>query len=251
LAATELGVVALTCAAADDVTAWCLLALVAGVAQAKMQKALLVPLLAIVFIAAMFLVVRPLVGRNQYQAAHRAPTGESIALALVGMLACALATEWIGVHAIFGAFFFGVVIPHDSSLARALVDRLNDVVIILLLPAFFAFTGMRTRIDLVSGLTAWLICALVVLVATAGKFAGTVAAARLTGMDWRDAAGLGILMNTRGLMALIVLDLGLNIGVISPTLFAMMVVMAVATTMATTPILDLVRPARVRYNRPA
>jgi Kef-type K+ transport system membrane component KefB len=251
MAATELGVVALTCAAADDVTAWCLLAFVAGVAQAKMEMALLVTVLAIVFIAAMFLVVRPLVRRIVSRMSDRAPTSEGIALALVGMLACALATEWIGVHAIFGAFLFGVVVPHDSSLARALTERLEDLVLILLLPAFFAFTGMRTRIDLLSGATEWLICALVVLVATTGKFAGSVAAARLTGMDWRSAASLGILMNTRGLMALIVLDLGLNIGVISPTLFAMMVVMAVATTRATTPLLDLVRAPRVRYNRPA
>ena len=166
------------------------------------------------------------------------------------MLACALTTEWIGVHAIFGAFLFGVVIPHDSSLARALAGRLEDLVVILLLPAFFAFTGMRTRIDLVSGASDWLICALVVLVATTGKFAGSAVAARLTGLDWRSAASLGILMNTRGLMALIVLDLGLNIGVISPTLFAMMVIMSVVTTVATTPLLELVRPARVGYNRP-
>jgi len=123
--------------------------------------------------------------------------------------------------------------------------------VILLLPAFFAFTGMRTRIDLVSGASDWLICALVVLVATTGKFAGSAVAARLTGLDWRSAASLGILMNTRGLMALIVLDLGLNIGVISPTLFAMMVIMAVVTTLATTPTLELVRPARVGYNRRA
>src|SRR6185503_9262258 len=123
---------------------------------------------------------------------------------------------------------------------RALTERLEDLVVILLLPAFFAFTGMRTRIDLVSGATDWLICALVVLVATTGKFAGSAVAARLSGLDWRSAAGLGILMNTRGLMALIVLDLGLNIGVISPTLFAMMVIMAVVTTVATTPMLELV-----------
>jgi Kef-type K+ transport system membrane component KefB len=249
MASTELGVVALTCAAADDVTAWCLLAFVAGVARAEMQRALLVTLLAIAFIAAMFVVVRPLVRRIVSRPGDRPPTTEGIALALVGMLACALTTEWIGVHAIFGAFLFGVVIPHDSSLAGALAQRLEDLVVILLLPAFFAFTGMRTRIDLVSGAADWLICALVVLVATTGKFAGSAVAARLTGLDWRSAASLGILMNTRGLMALIVLDLGLNIGVISPTLFAMMVIMAVVTTVATTPMLELVRPARVGYNR--
>jgi Kef-type K+ transport system membrane component KefB len=251
IAATELGVIALTCAAADDVTAWCLLAFVVGVAQAKVQGALLVTVLAIAFIATMFLVVRPLAARLLSRSGGRPPGREAVALALVCVLVSALTTEWIGVHGIFGAFLFGVVIPHDSALARALIERLEDLVLILLLPAFFAFTGMRTRIDLVSGVPQWLICGLVILVATAGKFAGTFGAARLSGIDWRGAASLGILMNTRGLMALIVLDAGLNIGVISPTLFAMMVIMAVITTVATTPMLSLVGPAPVRYNRPA
>ena len=251
MAATELGVIALTCAAADDVTAWCLLAFVVGVAQAKVQGALLVTVLAIAFIATMFLVVRPLAARLLSRSAGRPPGREAVAVALVCVLISALTTEWIGIHGIFGAFLFGVVIPHDSALARVMIERLEDLVLILLLPAFFAFTGMRTRIDLVSGVSHWLICGLVILVATTGKFAGTFGAARLSGIDWRGAASLGILMNTRGLMALIVLDAGLNIGVISPTLFAMMVIMAVVTTMATTPMLSLVGPARVRYNRPA
>jgi Kef-type K+ transport system membrane component KefB len=251
MAATELGVIALTCAAADDVTAWCLLAFVVGVAQAEVQGALLVTVLAIAFIATMFLAVRPLAAKLLSGSWGQHPGREAVALALVCVLISALTTEWIGVHGIFGAFLFGVVIPHDSALARVLIERLEDLVLILLLPAFFAFTGMRTRIDLVSGVSQWLICGLVIVVATTGKFAGTFGAARLSGIDWRSAASLGILMNTRGLMALIVLDAGLNIGVISPTLFAMMVIMAVVTTVATTPMLSLVSPARVRYNRPA
>ncbi len=118
-----------------------------------------------------------------------------------------------------------------------------------LLPAFFAFAGMRTRIDLVSGLSAWLVCGLIIAVATAGKFGGTFAAARLTGIGVRQAAGLGILMNTRGLMELIVLNIGLDLGVLTPALFTMMVLMALATTMATSPIVDAVVPEQsVRYN---
>ena len=240
MASTGLGVVALTCAAADDVTAWCLLALVVGVARAKVQGAVLVAVLALVFIAAMFAVARPIAARIVARPALRAPGRDAIALALACMLVSSLVTEWIGVHAIFGAFLFGVIIPHDSPLARALIGRLEELVVILLLPAFFALTGMRTQINLVSGATEWLICGVVILVATIGKFAGSVAAARLSGMDWRSAASLGILMNTRGLMALIVLDIGLNMGIISPTLFAMMVIMAVVTTVATTPMLDLI-----------
>ena len=138
-----------------------------------------------------------------------------------------------------------------SGLARVLIERSKVVVTILLLPAFFAFAGMRTRIDLVSGASSWAICALIVLVATAGKFGGTFIAARVTGLASRAAASLGILMNTRGLMELIVLNIGLDLGVISPTLFAMMVIMALATTLATTPVLRLVhRPTAGKTIRP-
>jgi Kef-type K+ transport system membrane component KefB len=163
-----------------------------------------------------------------------------VALSLVAMLCSALVTEAIGVHAIFGAFLLGAVIPHNSRLARVLEERIEYLVTILLLPAFFAFTGMRTEIGLVSGVNAWLTCAAIIAVATAGKFGGTLIGARLARHDWRKAASLGILMNTRGLMELIVLNVGLDLGVISPTLFTMLVVMALVTTMATTPILKLV-----------
>jgi Kef-type K+ transport system membrane component KefB len=161
----------------------------------------------------------------------------------VALLLSALATEFIGVHAIFGAFLLGAVIPHDSALARDLTGKLEDLVTVLLLPAFFAFTGMRTQIGLVAGPGPWLVCGVIVLTATAGKFGGTLAAARLTGLSWRPAAALGVLMNTRGLMELIVLNIGYDLGVISPTLFAMMVLMALVTTLATTPVLRLLVPA--------
>jgi Kef-type K+ transport system membrane component KefB len=236
---TVLGAVALTCAAVDDVTAWCLLALVVGVARARIEDALTVLLLTAAFIAAMFLAVRPLVVRLLSPHVDGPPTQQVVASTLAGLLLAALASEGIGIHAVFGAFLFGAVIPHDSNLARALTGRLQDLVTILLLPAFFAFTGMRTEIGLVSGLSEWMLIGLIVLVATAGKFGGTFAAARLTGMGWHDAASLGILMNTRGLMELIVLNIGLDLAVISPKLFTMMVLMALVTTMATTPVLQL------------
>jgi Kef-type K+ transport system membrane component KefB len=178
-------------------------------------------------------------GSRDVEWAADAVDSDVIALALAGVLLSALTTELIGVHAIFGAFLFGAVIPHDSRLARTLTGKLKDLVTILLLPAFFAFAGMRTRIDLVSSSSDWLMCALITVVATAGKFGGSLIAARLTGMRLRDAAALGILMNTRGLMELIVLNIGLDLGVISPTLFTMMVLMALGTTMATTPLLEM------------
>ena len=236
MTASRLGVLALTCAAVDDVTAWCLLAFVVGVVNATGERALPVMGLTVTFMAAMFLAVRPLFQRLVVSPSGMKPTQGAFTLALIAMLASALVTEAIGIHAIFGAFLLGAVIPNDSALARSLRQS-GDLVIVLLLPAFFAFTGMRTEIGLVSGVHGWLICALIVFVATAGKFGGTVVAARASGLDWRHAAGLGILMNTRGLMELIVLNVGLDLGVISQTLFTMMVLMALATTVATTPIL--------------
>jgi Kef-type K+ transport system membrane component KefB len=132
------------------------------------------------------------------------------------------------------------VIPQDSDLARELTDRLEDLLIVLPLPAFFAYTGLRTQIGLVNGFEQWILCGMIILVASAGKFSGSAIAARPTGLNWRDASALGVLMNTRGLVELIVLNIGFDLRVISPTLFAMLVLMALTTTPATTPILDLI-----------
>ncbi len=245
LAKTELGVAALTCAAVDDATAWCLLALVAGVARTAVGDAVRVTVLTLAFAALMVFAVRPLIAKA-IRPADDAPAPRGIAVALVGLLASALTTEVIGIHAIFGAFLFGAILPSTSALGRALVVRLRDVVTILLLPAFFAFTGMRTQIGLLSGWREWAICAAIVLVATAGKFGGAFVAARATGRPSRFAAALGTLMNTRGLMELIALNVGLDLGVISPALFTMMVLMALATTIATTPVLHLIWRERLR-----
>jgi len=162
---------------------------------------------------------------------------DAIAVTFVLLLGGALITEWIGIHALFGAFLIGVVIPHESRLAADLKERLEAVVVVLLLPAFFAVSGLRTRIQLVNGANEWLLCGLIVLVASAGKIGGSALAARLSGLSWRQSSALGILMNTRGLVELIVLNVGLELGVISPTLFAMLVVMALVTTLATAPLL--------------
>ena len=236
---TRMGTVALACAAVDDVTAWCLLALVVSIAHAQGAQALVTAALTIAFIALMFIVVQPLARRwvSVLDASpHDARTGMSAML--IAMLGSAMATEYIGVHGIFGAFMFGAVTPAGSRVAAELRDRLEDVVAILFLPAFFAFTGMRTQIALISGARDWLICGAITGVACAGKFGGTVIAGRLTGLRWRDSAALGVLMNTRGLVELIVLNIGLDLGVISPRLFTMLVVMALVTTFITTPILQ-------------
>lgn len=238
---TPLGALALSCAAADDVTAWCLLAFVVGVTRSQVDGAFAVVGGALAFVAFMFLVARPLLARatRALDAGDGPLPQAAVSSTFAAILICALTTEAIGIHALFGAFILGAILPHDGRLSREFAARIKDPVTVLLLPAFFAYTGMRTQIALVSGAGDWLWCAAIVLVATAGKFGGSYAAARLTGLGRRDAAAVGTLMNTRGLMELIVLNLGLDMGVISPTLFAMMVIMALVTTVATAPVLAL------------
>jgi Kef-type K+ transport system membrane component KefB len=242
LARTPLGTLALACAAVDDVTAWCLLALIVGIAQGSVESAAIVVALTAVFAGLMLFVVRPLFARILVHRKDDA-SRDAIAIVLAGLLLSAIAAEWIGIHAIFGAFLFGAILPRGGPLSDGLKERMHDLVTILLLPAYFAFTGMRTQIGLVTGANVWM-CGLIILVATLGKFGGTFAGARLNGMDPRTSARLGILMNTRGLMELIVLNVGRDLNVISPTLFTMMVIMALVTTIATTPILEALGKGR-------
>ncbi len=235
---TELGVVALTSAAVDDVTAWCLLALVVGFADADPSGAWRTVGLTVLFVAVMVVLVRPLLSRLARAYEHKGALSQTgLAVVCIGLLSSALVTEAIGIHALFGAFLFGALLPHDSELAVEVRAKLTDVVIVLLLPAFFALTGLRTHIGLVQGLDGWGLAALVLAVATAGKLGGAFVAARWSGMRPREAAAIGALMNTRGLMELIVLNIGLDLRVLSPTLFTMLVLMAVATTFLTTPLL--------------
>ena len=237
---TSLGAIALTCAAVDDVTAWCLFALVVSVARAHAGNALITLALTAGFIFFIFAFVRPTAARLARRHVIKQSSSQgAIVVACVALFLGALTTQWIGIHALFGAFLMGAVIPHDSPLARDIKQKFEDLVVVLFLPIFFAFTGLRTQIGLVHGLRDWAICLLIIVVASVGKFGGGAIAAWLTGLGWRQAASLGILMNTRGLMELIVLNVGLDLGVLSPTLFAMLVIMAIVTTLATTPVLHL------------
>jgi len=238
---TPLGILALGVAAVDDVTAWCLLALVVGLASAGVGSGLLVAAGALAFVALMFLVARPFLARVSRQWTGRPPESV-IAGVFIALFASALVADQIGIHAIFGAFLLGAITPHDGAIARFFERQLRQTVTVFLLPAFFAFTGMRTRIDLLSSVDAWVICGLVVVVATLGKLGGVYAAARVSGVGRRPAAALGALMNARGLMQLIALNIGLELGVISPTLFAMMVLMAIVTTMSAAPLLRVFLP---------
>jgi Kef-type K+ transport system membrane component KefB/nucleotide-binding universal stress UspA family protein len=244
LFATRVGTIAITCAAVDDVTAWCLLAFVVGVARSEgVEHALWTTGLSLGYLAVMLLVVRPLLQRLGKRVRSREGlTPNTIAFVLLLLLLSASATELIGIHALFGAFVMGAILPKDGGLSGAIADRIESVAVVLLLPLFFAYSGLRTEIGLVNSWTEWGVTAFVIALATVGKFGGSFLAARWTGLRWREASAIGILMNTRGLMELIVLNIGMDLGVISPTLFTMMVLMALVTTVATTPILKRVYP---------
>jgi K+:H+ antiporter len=249
---TKLGSIALACAAADDVTAWCLLALVVSVVHAKgAGAALIVSLEALAFAGGMLLLVRPLLSRLGARITTRENlTQNVVALTFVMLLASALASELIGIHALFGAFLFGTIMPRQGDYAHALAERLEDFVVVALLPLFFAYSGLRTELGLLASSSDWLLCLTLIAVACIGKFGGSFCVARLTGMSTRDSAALGVLMNTRGLMELIVLNVGLDLGVISPKIFTMMVIMALVTTVMTTPLLQLVAPRSFEEGSP-
>ena len=244
LVRTRLGAMALACAAVDDVSAWCILAAVVAVARhggtggTHGLAGVLPPLVATAaVVAGAVWGVRPLLGRL---CADRLAAAQ-VSVAVIAMLVLALATEYAGVHALFGAFLAGAIMPRERALAASLADRL-DAVNVTLLPVFFAFTGLRTSIGLLGGAGLVLATGLIILAAVGGKLGGSAVAARLAGSDWREALGLGVLMNTRGLMELVILGVGLDIGVISPTVFTMMVAMALVTTVMATPLLALLQP---------
>jgi Kef-type K+ transport system membrane component KefB len=240
---TRVGSLTITCAAVDDVTGWCILAGVVLLVRAAERTIPLWATLAgvIVYILVMIFIVRPLMGRLERVYEKRGKlTQDVMAFIFLLVLLSGLVTEWLGIHALFGAFLVGAIMPKHHHFVQALTQKLEDAAVVLLLPLFFAFTGLRTSIGLVSGSQMWLYCGLIILVAIAGKFGGSTLAARVTGTPWREASTLGILMNTRGLMELVVLNIGLDIGILSPTLFTMMVLMALATTFMTAPLLQWV-----------
>ena len=235
---TKVGMVAISSAAVDDITAWCLLALLIAKVRAGAGTSLWFTLAGLgAYLMVMTWVVRPCLAR--YSLWRRAGWREALAFSLVFMLLSAWTTERIGVHALFGAFFAGVILPRTGNLSLSVTGNLAKITTGLLLPLFFAFTGLRTSVRLLSGSRLWLYCAVILGVAVVGKLLGCALAARVGGMSWRDALSLGVLMNTRGLIELVILNVGLDLGVISPTLFSMMVMMALVTTFMTTPLLSL------------
>ena len=243
---SHLGTVAIACAAVDDVTGWCILAYIVVLIRAAHHTTSIWVTLGgiLLFAVAMIYGVRFLL-RGLERTFHK--YGEisenRMAFLLLLAMASALCTERLGIHLLFGSFLMGAIMPKEEKFVRYIVDRFETITVTLLLPLFFAFTGLRTNIGLLKGPGMWFYCGLIILVAAAGKLGGSMAAARLSGMPWQEAAGLGTLMNTRGLMGLVILDIGLDIKIISPALFSMMVVMALVTTFMAVPLLDLIYPS--------
>ncbi len=247
LTATPLGVLAIACAAVDDVTAWCILAAVIALVRHGSTG---LPLWVTLGGTAVYVAVMLTAGRAALSwLANRFALGDRVSRnVLAGVVILVLGSAWVteqlGIHALFGAFLMGTIIPRREGLVRGIVSRMEDVMVVLLLPLFFAYTGLRTEIGALGSGGMWLLCLLVTLVAVAGKFGGTAVAARWTGAPWREAATLGALMNTRGLMELVILHIGYELGVVSAPLFAMMVLMALATTVMTTPAVAWLYPGR-------
>jgi Kef-type K+ transport system membrane component KefB len=250
LLGTPIGTLAMSCAAVDDVTAWLLLAGVTALVRGQGvggHGVLLTIAGTMAFAAAMLTIGRRVLAPLAQRVSAHGLARQDAALIVVFALGAAWATDAIGVHPLFGAFVAGLSMPKDERFVAAVQSRFADLTGVVLVPLVFAVTGLRTRLDLLGDVAAWGWALAVLTVAVAGKLGGTWLGARWSGYPARDAAILGTLMNARGLMELVFLGVGLELGVLSPTLFTMMVVMALVTTLMTGPLLTywLPRPAVV------
>jgi len=243
LTQTRVGVFAISCAAFDDLTAWCLLAVITLIAHPAGTGSALAWRFAALFgyILAMVFLVRPILRR--WLPADAVLGLGRFGVAMILLLLSVWTTETLGAHALFGAFLAGIAMPKGGKLEVDLRERIESVTLVLLLPLFFAYTGLRTSIGLLNSGELWLLCGLIVTVAVGSKLLVSALIVRASGMPWRESLAVGVLVNTKGLVELVILNVGLDLHIISPTLFSMMVIMALATTLMTTPLLARVLPA--------
>ena len=239
---TRLGAIVITCAAADDITAWCLLAVVIAIVKAgTFESSLYIIGLAVIYVVVMLVIVKPFLKRvGDLYGSKNTLVKPVVAIFFLTLILSSYATEVIGIHALFGAFMTGVIMPDISKFRTVFIEKVEDVSVILLLPLFFVFTGLKTEIGLINDPYLWKVTGFIILVAVVGKFFGSALAAKFVGQNWRDSLTIGALMNTRGLMELIVLNIGLELKVLTPEVFTMMVIMALVTTFMTGPALDLI-----------
>ena len=238
---TRLGAIVITCAAADDITAWCLLAVVIAIVKAgDFVGSLYVISLAFIYVLTMLFIVKPFLKRIGDLYAKKENIGKPVmAIFFLLLIISSYATEVIGIHALFGGFMMGAIMPDIAKFRMIFIEKVEDVSVILLLPLFFVFTGLNTEIGLINDAYLWKVTAAIIAVAVIGKFLGSALAAKFVGQNWHDSLTIGALMNTRGLMELIVLNIGLELKVLTPEVFTMMVIMALVTTFMTGPALDL------------
>lgn len=243
LSKTKLGIMAITCAAVDDITAWLMLAAVIAIVKAgSFVSAFYTILLVLVYLLIMLKVVRPFLKKiGEIYSGKEGLSKPIVAIFFVTLLLSACATEMMGIHALFGAFMAGVIMPENASFRNIFIEKMEDVALIILLPLFFVLSGLRTQVGLLADSHLWIICGWIILAAVAGKFLGSAIASRFTGHPWRDSLIIGALMNTRGLMELVVLNIGYDLGIMKPELFSMMVIMALVTTLMTGPALYLIK----------
>jgi Kef-type K+ transport system membrane component KefB len=243
LLGTGLGGMAISCAAIDDISAWLLLAvLTAMVHSAQSWHQLAVTLfLLVIFVAMMLVPIRRAASFLESSYQRNGAGTQFLSSLVLFLLAASWTTERLGVHALFGAFMAGLVMPRNERMIADVVERIESLSLALLLPLFFALTGLRTRIDLLTDKSVWGYALAIIATAVVGKLAGAAFTARATGMNWKDSFGLGVLMNTRGLVELVILNAGLDLGILSPALFTMMVLMALTTTFMTSPLLSAMK----------
>jgi len=239
---TRLGALVITCAAVDDITAWCMLAAIIAIAKAgTFLSSTYTILLSIGYVILMLKIVRPFLKRvGDLHASRENLSKQVVAIFFLTLIISSYLTEVIGIHALFGAFLAGTIMPENTKFRNIFIQKIEDISLVLLLPLFFVFTGLRTQIGLISDIYLWKITGLIILVAVVGKFVGSAMASRIMGQNWRDSLSIGALMNTRGLMELVVLNIGYDLGILSPEVFSMMVIMALVTTFMTGPSLDLI-----------
>lgn len=239
---TSLGMIVITSAAINDITAWGILAVVVAIANATaISGALVTIFLSLIYIAVMLLGVRPLLDRIASRYTVKETVSKTVVAAVFGMmLVSSYITETIGIHALFGAFMAGVIMPQNIKFKSIMAEKMEDVSLVLLLPLFFVYTGLRTQIGLLNNSDLWMSALWVILVAVIGKFAGSAIAARITGQSWKNSLTIGALMNTRGLIELVALNIGYDIGILSPEIFTILVLMALITTFMTGPAMSLI-----------
>ena len=243
LTRTHLGTISLASAANGDITAWCLLAVVIAIAQAgTMLSAIYNILFSVLYIAFMFFAVRPFLRMIGHVYHNKEVIDKGlVAFMFLLLIISSYLTEMLGLHALFGAFIAGVVMPSNVKFRKIMTEKVEDVSLALFLPLFFVSTGLRTEIGLLNSPELWWMCGVFIVVAIVGKFGGAMFSARFVGESWKDSLYIGALMNTRGLMELVVLTIGYEMHILPPSIFVMLVLMTLVTTFMTIPLVSFIK----------